>query len=245
MDTTTIDRELRLEVAHNVRHLGGYATRDGRTTTDAAIRSASLHRLTERGLEQLRERDVLTIVDFRSDVERERDVTPDTRRFGIRVVHAPVFQHDASPAGLAGEFPGFAAVYAMFLEVGAPAYRVLLETLAEADGRVLFHCAAGKDRTGVAAALLLELAGVDDETIIEDYTVTERLLAPLKDQWLPQMRERGFDETKAAALLAAPRADMEATLRHLRERFGDGEGYARAIGVADSAISAVRARLRA
>jgi protein-tyrosine phosphatase len=245
MDTTTIDRELRLEVAHNVRHLGGYATRDGRTTTDAAIRSASLHRLTERGLEQLRERDVLTIVDFRSDVERERDVTPDTRRFGIRVVHAPVFQHDASPAGLAGEFPGFAAVYAMFLEVGAPAYRVLLETLAEADGRVLFHCAAGKDRTGVAAALLLELAGVDDETIIEDYAVTERLLAPLKDQWLPQMRERGFDETKAAALLAAPRADMEATLRHLRERFGDGEGYARAIGVADSAISAVRARLRA
>lgn len=245
MDTTTIDRELRLEVAHNVRHLGGYATRDGRTTTDAAIRSASLHRLTERGLEQLRERDVLTIVDFRSDVERERDVTPDTRRFGIRVVHAPVFQHDASPAGLAGEFPGFAALYAMFLEVGAPAYRVLLETLAEADGRVLFHCAAGKDRTGVAAALLLELAGVDDETIIEDYTVTERLLAPLKDQWLPQMRERGFDETKAAALLAAPRGDMEATLRHLRERFGDGEGYARAIGVADSAISAVRARLRA
>jgi protein-tyrosine phosphatase len=245
MDTTTIDRELRLEVAHNVRHLGGYATRDGRTTTDAAIRSASLHRLTERGLEQLRERDVLTIVDFRSDVERERDVTPDTRRFGIRVVHAPVFQHDASPAGLAGEFPGFAAVYAMFLEVGAPAYRVLLETLAEADGRVLFHCAAGKDRTGVAAALLLELAGVDDETIIEDYAVTERLLAPLKDQWLPQMRERGFDETKAAALLAAPRADMEATLQHLRERFGDGEGYARAIGVADSAISAVRARLRA
>jgi protein-tyrosine phosphatase len=245
MDTTTIDRELRLEVAHNVRHLGGYATRDGRTTTDAAIRSASLHRLTERGLEQLRERDVLTIVDFRSDVERERDVTPDTRRFGIRVVHAPVFQHDASPAGLAGEFPGFAAVYAMFLEVGAPAYRVLLETLAEADGRVLFHCAAGKDRTGVAAALLLELAGVDDEMIIEDYAVTERLLAPLKDQWLPQMRERGFDETKAAALLAAPRADMEATLRHLRERFGDGEGYARAIGVADSAISAVRARLRA
>jgi protein-tyrosine phosphatase len=110
---------------------------------------------------------------------------------------------------------------------------------------VLFHCAAGKDRTGVAAALLLELAGVDDETIIEDYAVTERLLAPLKDQWLPQMRERGFDETKAAALLAAPRADVEATLRHLRERFGDGEGYARAIGVADSAISAVRARLRA
>lgn len=244
MDTTSVDRELRLEVAHNVRHLGGYGTRDGRVTTGVAVRSASLHRLTSRGLEGLRELGVSTIVDLRSDVERAREVTPDTRRFGIEVVHAPVFQQDASPVGLAGEFPGFAVVYAMFLEVGRPAYRVLFETLAEAEGRVLFHCAAGKDRTGVGAALLLELAGVDDAAIIEDYVMTERLLAPLKDQWLPQMRERGFDETKAAALLAAPRRDMEETLRHLRERFGDAEGYARAIGVSDRVVSAVRARLR-
>ncbi len=238
-----LDRALAIEVAHNIRHLGGYRAGDGRVTTAAAIRSASLHRLTERGLAQLRELDVRTIVDFRSDVERERDATPDTRRFGIAVVHAPVFQHDASPAGMAGEFPGFAAVYAMFLEVGGAAYRTLFETLAEADGRVLFHCAAGKDRTGVAAALLLELAGVDEATIIEDYVLTERLLAPLKDQWLPQMRERGFDEAKASALLAAPREDMEATLARLRERYGSAEGYAREIGVSDDAISAVRARL--
>ncbi|WBL36268.1 tyrosine-protein phosphatase [Tepidiforma flava] len=245
METSTLSRELRLEVAHNVRHLGGYRTGSGTVTTDVTIRSASLHRLTERGLEQLREQEVLTIVDFRSDVERERDVTPDTRRYGIRVVHAPVFQHDASPVGLANEFPGFAAVYAMFPEMGMSAYRTLFETLAEAEGRVLFHCAAGKDRTGVAAALLLELAGVEDEAIIEDYTVTELLLAPLKDQWLPQMRERGYDEERAAALLAAPREDMEATLRHLRARFGSAEGYARAIGVSDTALSAVRARLTA
>ncbi len=243
MNVLTIERELRLEVVHNVRHLGGYRAGDGSMTTDVAVRSASLHRLTERGLEQLRELDVTTIVDFRSDAERARDVTPDTMRYGIRVVHAPVFQHDMSPAGFEGEFPGFAAVYAMFLEIGGAAYRTLFETLAEAEGRVLFHCAAGKDRTGVAAALLLDLAGADDETIIVDYTVTERLLAPLKEQWLPQMRERGFDEERAAALLAAPREDMEATLRHLRERFGSAEGYARAVGVSDSALSAVRARL--
>lgn len=150
-----------------------------------------------------------------------------------------------SPTGFNGEFPGFAVVYAMFLEIGGPAYRTLLETIAEADGRVLFHCAAGKDRTGIAAALLLDLAGVDDETIIEDYTLTEQLLAPLKEQWLPQMRERGFDEERAAALLAAPAEDMAATLRHLRERYGSAEEYARAIGVSSDAVSAVRARLTA
>lgn len=243
MDAMRVERELTIEVAHNVRHLGGYRAGGDGVTTTTAIRSASLHRLTERGLEQLREAGVRTIVDFRSDAERERDVTPDTRRFGIAVIHAPVFQHDASPVGLAREFPGFAAVYAMFLEIGAAAYRTLFETLSEAEGRVLFHCAAGKDRTGVAAALLLELAGVDDETIIEDYMLTERLLAPLVEQWLPQMRERGYDDAMASALLAAPRQDIEATLSHLRERYGSAEGYARGIGVSDATVSAVRARL--
>jgi protein-tyrosine phosphatase len=243
MESLLLSRELRLEVAHNVRHLGGFQTADGWVTTDQVIRSASLHRLTERGLEYLREQEVRTIVDFRSDVERERDATPDTRRYGIRVVHAPVFQHDASPVALAGDFPGFAVLYTRMLEMGATAYRTLFETVAEAEGRVLFHCAAGKDRTGVAAALLLNLTGVDDVAIIEDYALTESLLAPLRDEWLPQMRERGYDEGRASVLLKAPPADMEQTLRHLRECFGSAEGYARSIGVSDDALSAVRARL--
>ncbi|WP_322795934.1 tyrosine-protein phosphatase [Tepidiforma sp.] len=243
MTTLVVDRELRLEVAFNVRHLGGYRVADGRVTRDAVVRSASLHRLTERGVEQLREHEVLTIVDLRSDEERARDVTPEVERFGIRAVHAPVFQHDASPVGLGQEFPGFARVYQLFLEIGATAYRTLFETVAEADGRVLFHCAAGKDRTGVAAALFLDLAGVDEAAIVEDYSVTERLLAPLREQWLPQMRERGYDEAKAAVLLAAPPEDMAGTLKYLRERYGSAEGYLREIGVSADAISAVRAKL--
>lgn len=243
MELTITNRELRLEIAHNVRHLGGYRTSSGRITSETVIRSASLHRLTGNGMRSLAEAGVTTIIDFRSNVERERSVTPDPTPYGIRHVHAPVFQEDASPVGMEREFPGFGPVYARFLEMGRDAYRTLIEVTAESDGRVLFHCAAGKDRTGVAAALLLDMAGVDDETIIADYTLTEMLLKPMLEQWLPEMRERGVDETRAQQLLAAPRDAIETALQTLRERHGSAEGYARDLGVSETTISALRARL--
>jgi protein-tyrosine phosphatase len=243
MELTITNRELRLEVAHNVRHIGGYATSSGRVTTETAIRSASLHRLTDAGMRGLAEAGVTTIIDFRSNAERERSVTPDPAPYGIRHIHAPVFQEDASPVGLENAFPGFGTVYGRFLEMGRDAYRTLIEVTADAGGRVLFHCAAGKDRTGVAAALLLDMAGVDDETIIADYTLTEPLLKPMLEQWLPEMRERGVDETRAQQLLAAPRDAIETALKTLREKHGSAEGYARDLGVSDSTISALRARL--
>ncbi len=245
MELTITNRELRLEIAHNVRHLGGYATASGRVTSEAFVRSASLHRLTDRGMRELAEAGVATIIDFRSNAERERSVTPDPTPYGIRHIHAPVFQEDASPVGMEREFPGFGPVYARFLEMGRDAYRTLAEVASEADGRVLFHCAAGKDRTGVAAALLLELAGTDDDTIVADYTLTEALLKPMLDQWLPEMRERGVDAGRAAQLLAAPRDAIEEALRFLREHHGSAEGYLRDLGVSESTISALQARLTA
>jgi protein-tyrosine phosphatase len=243
MELTITNRELRLEIAHNVRHLGGYPTSSGRSTSETIIRSASLHRLTDSGMRGLAEAGVTTIIDFRSDVERARDVTPSPEPYGIRHIHAPVFQDDASPVGLEHEFTGFGPVYMRFLEMGRNAYRTLIEVSAESEGRVLFHCAAGKDRTGVAAALLLDLAGVDDETIIADYTLTETLLTPMIDQWMPEMRSRGIDEGRARMLLGAPREAIEAAIVHLRETHGTAEGYARDLGVSETTISALRAKL--
>ncbi len=87
MTTMSSTRELAIEVAHNVRHLGGYAAANGRVTNESVIRSASLHRLTTNGLGTLADAGVEVIVDLRSTVERERDVTPNAAAFGIRQVH--------------------------------------------------------------------------------------------------------------------------------------------------------------
>ncbi|MCZ2108027.1 MAG: tyrosine-protein phosphatase [Dehalococcoidia bacterium] len=245
MTTMNSTRELAIEVAHNVRHLGGYAAAGGRATNESVIRSASLHRLTRSGMGTLADAGVEVIVDLRSTVERERDVTPDGTPFGIRQVHAPVFEQDASPAGLGAEFNGYGPVYISMLETGTAAYRRLFETIASVDGGVVFHCAAGKDRTGVAAALLLDLAGVEEGTIVEDFSISAALLEPAFSEWLPKMAERGISEEKARGLMSSEPEYMTIFLAHLRQRHGNAEGYLRAIGVTPAQIGAVRQRLTA
>jgi protein-tyrosine phosphatase len=239
------DRVLNIEVAHNVRHLAGYKTKKGADTAARDIvRSASLHKLTDAGIGSLYDHGIRVIVDLRSPLELERDVTPPTDKHGIRNVHAPVFQNDASPAGLGQDkFPGYAFVYQRFLEIGQPAYRTLFETVANTDGGVLFHCAAGKDRTGVAAAILLDLAETDDDHIIADYRQTEELLKPLWPEWLPRMAERGVTEERAAELLGAPEDAIRTAVSTLRETYGGAEGYLRHLGLSEASISAVKARM--
>ena len=238
-----MSRELRLQIAHNVRHVGGYETEDGRTTNENLIRSAGLHRLTPEALGTLRDVGVATVVDFRSEAERERDRTPDLEHYGIQKVLAPVWDKDASPPGMAGEFPGYAAVYPLFLDAGTFAYRTLFETIADSEGRLIFHCAAGKDRTGVAAALLLDVAGVPERTILEDYSHSAELLRPVLNEWLPKMAERGVTEEMALKLMASDAADMESTLSVVRERWGSAEGYLEHAGVSAGVIASVRARM--
>jgi protein-tyrosine phosphatase len=129
------------------------------------------------------------------------------------------------------------------LESGRNAYRTLFETISDAEGRVLFHCAAGKDRTGVAAALMLGLAGVSDEDIVADYALSYALLEPLLNEWLPKMAERGIDAERGKKLMASPPEDMENTLRHIQTLYGGPAGYLESIGLSPATISAVRAKL--
>jgi protein-tyrosine phosphatase len=237
-------RDIDIEIAFNVRHLGGYLAYGELRTSTELVRSASLHRLTPAGVGRLREIGVQTVVDFRSTAERHRDTTPDLSYAGIQAVHAPVFEEDASPVGLSREFPGFATVYQHFLEAGAQAYRSLFETVARREGGVLFHCAAGKDRTGVAAALLLQVAGVANDDIVEDYSRSAELLRPAFAEWEPRMAERGVSKEHVEKLLASDAPDMAATLEFIGLRWGHAEGYLESIGVSRSDISAVRERMR-
>ena len=207
------------------------------------VRSAGLHRLTPNGIGALSDYGIDAIVDLRSTVERERDVTPDPTSAGIRHVFAPVFEQDQSPVGMEGEFPGYAVVYERMLETGQAAYRTLFEVIAETDGRVLFHCSAGKDRTGVAAALMLGLVGVDAGTIAEDYSHSFRLLEPLLGEWLPKMAERGIDADRGRQLMASNAEDMLSTLSHIDRLYGGPAGYLESIGLSTSTMSTVKAKL--
>ena len=240
------DRKIHLEIAHNVRHLGGYPTASGHETTAFdIIRSGSLHELTHAGQAALRDLGVSVVVDFRSDTEHETYPTPDLSAYDINVIEAPVFQTDASPGALARQdrYPGHAAIYRQFLTEGGDAFRTLFETMAMASGPVLFHCAVGKDRTGVAAALLLQLAGVPDEHIIADYARSTVELEPVVEERLDRFLEYGISIEAGRMMMAAPPREMELTLDFIRSRWGSAAGYLGALGLGPATIDAVRARI--
>ncbi len=247
IEQETTDRKIHLEIAHNVRHLAGYPTAAGHATTASdLIRSGSLHELTAAGLAAFGDLGVSVVVDFRSEVEQERYPTPQLSAYGVTVIGAPVFETDASPAGMAQqeEYPGLAAIYRHFLTEGGAAYRTLFEAIATAPGAVLFHCAVGKDRTGLAAALLLELAGVPDEHIIADYAESTAELEPTLDARLERFEKYGISVEVGRKMMAAPPREMELTLDFIRGRWGSAAGYLGALGLAPGTIDAVRARMR-
>ena len=121
----------------------------------------------------------------------------------------------------------------------------LITELAEAQHRpAVFHCTAGKDRTGLAAALLLDVLGVDREHILDDYELTnvtrsEQRIAELT----PELEAAGIDVDLVRPYLSAPRAAMADTLDWLDRELDGSEGYLARHGVAESTFAALRSEL--
>jgi protein-tyrosine phosphatase len=119
----------------------------------------------------------------------------------------------------------------------------VITTLAETDTPAVYHCAAGKDRTGVVSAVLLSLLGVDDQVIIADYAMTQENLDQIIERLLAT---EGYQQMLAALppdTLHAEPETMRALLAQIQGRYGSVHGYARAAGVADTTIERLRDRL--
>lgn len=211
--------------AQNVRDLGGYLSWDGRPVRKRRfLRAGGLHALTSEGVAAVRALGVDCIVDLRSSFEASR--MPDTLREDgeIDYVHLPMLDYIQSAIGDGGSprFPdSMEEMYVGLLEHSGETFLRLLRVCGDpAYHTVLFHCTAGKDRTGVSAMLLLGLAGVSREDIVEDYSHSERLFPqrPLHPE-LPGYLFESRPET------------MEAALDHLDAEYGGVRGYLARIGV--------------
>ena len=121
----------------------------------------------------------------------------------------------------------------------------VLNAIADAsDGVVLFHCTAGKDRTGLIAAMLLSLAGVAEDLIVEDYALTRERIAPLIADFLADAVKRGLDVEAFRPLLVCEAATMAATLAHLSSLHGSVAAYLAAVGLDPATANRLRARLQ-
>jgi protein-tyrosine phosphatase len=245
----TIEREwtrrLAWEGLLNARDLGGYPTADGRQTRwGAVVRSDSPASLTPAGRLALLDYRVRSIVDLRLPGEVAAHpnpfAEPDTH--GVAYTNVSFLDPAAPPPEdddirLADDYKG------MLDRFRGPVAAVMAAIANAPEGGVLIHCAAGKDRTGLIAALLLGLVGVAPETIAADYALTAECLRPRNEAWL----ENGpGDRDERAALLArfAPTGEvMLEVLDDLSERYGGVEPYLLEAGVTAADIARLRARL--
>jgi protein-tyrosine phosphatase len=246
MSITQEERTRRLlwEGCYNVRDLGGYLTASGgETRWGAVVRTDNLARLTEAGRAALLEYGVRSIVDLRKPDEIAEHPNPfaEPGEHGIEYTNVSL----VDPAKSAPEnFTTLANDYKRILDSFAPAMAEIMTAIAWApEGGVLVHCMAGKDRTGMVSAILLELAGVSRETIAEDYALSAEFLRPLEEEWLEngpgEREERAREQAKWV-----PRAQvMLEVLAHLDDRYGGVEEYLLQAGVSPEAIARLRARL--
>ena len=186
----TFQRRLNLEGAPNIRDLGGYATADGGTTQWGRIfRAGRLSSLTPNDKAILQRFDLRVICDFRREDEYLKDVT-DLGDFAQAAIHNLAISpgdHSRSMADnrefsqISGNqmFDWMVAINRELALKQTHTYRRMFELLLDThEGGFLFHCSAGKDRTGFAAALILAALDVSRETIMEDYLLTAQYYPP-------------------------------------------------------------------
>jgi protein-tyrosine phosphatase len=235
----------------NVRELGGHPTEDGRTTRfGAVVRADSIRQLSDAGWAALLDYGVSRIVDLRFHSELELD---EPRDVDVEVVHVPLLPEpddpewaeidgvgDAQPDALTGT----RAVYLEFLERRRPQFGEAITAVARSpeDGAVVVHCFGGKDRTGLVAALLLRLVGVDLETIGADYALSRHNLREVTAAWIAKAEDE-YERARRTRFGAAPAGAMVAVLEEVERRYGSVRGYLDAAGVEPEALDRVTRRL--
>jgi protein-tyrosine phosphatase len=238
-----------VEVAgtHNFRDLGGLPTRDGATTRPGVLyRSDALHHLEPSGVERLGDLGVRTIIDLRSSAELEQTGRGPLGATTIDFVHSPLSHSDHGvhvlPPSLAeGDLGGH---YVASLADRTVTLAAVLTRLATPEHvPAVFHCTAGKDRTGMVAALVLSLVGVDDAVIVEDYALTDDRMALVMGNIRATGGVSQLPEEVAARVARAEASSMETFLTGLAQGYGDAHGWAHAAGISDDTLASLRAVL--
>jgi protein-tyrosine phosphatase len=247
-------RDLTWDGCLNVRDLGGHPTEDGgETRFGAIIRADSVRQLTDEGWQALVDYGVHTVVDLRGDHERAEDPPAE---LPVEVVHVPFMENDEGGwqeiepevEAVSRAAPDAATstrdVYLIFLEHFKKNVAAGVKAVAQApEGGVVVHCVGGKDRTGLLAAFLLHLAGVDTEQIAADYALSEERLRPRHDAWIAEA-ESPEERERLERVTQTPAASIVGVFAELERRHGSVEGYLKDAGASDEDLALARARLR-
>ncbi len=258
------ERLVELEGAFNFRDLGGYPSRSGRRTRWGQLfRSDNLHELTRGDVAVIRRLGLTTVIDLRTPKELARTGRGLLEPEPIGFHHLSVLgdgtavgePRGGTPADGDGtdDTPGeviaapapvgedLSARYRWYLDIGRDSLTEALTLIGDPSRLPLvFHCAAGKDRTGVLAALVLGLVGVDHEVIVEDYVITAGRMEPILDRFRRSDSEaaKRLDE-QPPATYGVEAVTMQSFLESLDVEFGGARTWAEAAGVPTATLDRI------
>lgn len=257
------EREIDLKGTTNTRDIGGYQTDDLRTLRSGQIiRSENLSRLTAADFQKLEELGLKTVIDLRTQQEHDRSPTvwqgdnpPQFYHFPVGDSHNDWFneQRNMVKKNRFTEEESLELMvegYHMIAEEGVGSYQKLMDVvLDQSNWPVLIHCNAGKDRAGVAVTLIMETLGVDRETIMEEFLLTNELgrsqekAVLMSRESAKSGRRNGFRRGPSADAwfpIVGVRSEMlEAYYANIDERYGSMDAFLLELGVDQQARSSL------
>ncbi|GAA1466802.1 tyrosine-protein phosphatase [Microbacterium thalassium] len=238
MSRTLVER-LDISGTHNFRAVAPDGIRPGRL-----YRSDAIARLGDSGRTQLADLGIRRILDLRTEEEVAQQ-PDDVDAEIVEVIASPLYA--GSLASMLQPGFGITDLYRLLIEDTGPAIADALHRITDADGAVLVHCTAGKDRTGIVVALALAVAGVERDVIVADYASTEDFLA---GEWAEAMiaRVRAYGVEPSAELteilVASPAPAIEHVFALIEDTHGGLEVYLDRIGFAADARARLASVLR-
>lgn len=232
------ERRVAVEGTLNFRDLGGYKTASGRQVRWGRVyRSDNLAAAGESGWATIAGLGVRSVYDLRHDAERDRAPSPAPEHLGIATTHFPIGGEAAEAPDLVDLIQG-SGPQRFGLEFMIEMNRTLINDHATVFGSLItelseesnlpavFHCTAGKDRTGMAAALVLEVLGVDREDVLGDYELSTVYRSEYRiEQLRPRLEAAGVDVESVRPFLSAPRPALAAALDDVDAAYGSVERY--------------------
>lgn len=231
------ERRLLVDGAPNLRDLGGYETKDGRRVKWGRVfRSGTLGRLTPSGIALLNRLGIRLVCDFRTEAEACKfpGRFPDSRKTGY--LHLAIQHGDFEPTAVFdrirnGDYGWISEEFMLSgyidsIERMAPVWAMFFNRLGDSRNRpLLFHCTGGKDRTGIAAALILLALGVPGEAVVTDYGLSDGYNAQVRKGIYEHLQPFGVNVSAIEPYFTAPSARLGALLKYIRDRYGSAEEY--------------------
>ncbi len=245
-------RVIPLRGAWNTRTFAGLQGTHGPIPASAFVRTSDLGRLTAADRDALAAAGVTLDIDLRTADEQAQspDLLADDARFAYQRTSL-MGTEKMDLQKMMTTFPdSLGAAYVQWLDHSQPQFKQVFQRIAaERDGTVLFHCTAGKDRTGIIAGLLLDLAGVPRADIVHNYAISAHYLegqpkdSAMNAQIMELIRQNPEIGRKMAGMSGTAPENMEMFLVALHQQYGGAEGYLKSIGVSEAEIDQLKVRL--